>query len=104
MREDARQRNEIPWHAWDGFGAEEGEPQEGFLVSRMKKRTKRAKKPKMVTRESQTDSSDEDAQARGVTVAQVHVAPAELPVTTSIATLCVTPRRLCSVKCVFRID
>ena len=52
MREDERHRNEVPWYAWNELGAEGEEPQEGFLLSRTKKRIKRVDKSRMVTRGS----------------------------------------------------
>ena len=90
MREDPRHSAQVPWYAWDDLGAEGVEPRGDFIARKNKKRSRRAEKPRFVSRGTQTDSSDEEMRTEVRTVAQVHASPVEIPVTTSAATSFVT--------------
>ena len=97
MREHPRQYNEVPWYRWNVIGAEEGVLEEGFTIEKARKSMKRLNKSVMMTRGTQTDSSDENTVTKGRTVAQVH-APAEIFVSTSASTVYVNtgPRTMMS--------
>ena len=88
LHEDLRQRERVPWYAWDSEGGERSEAPDGqaFVELRQRKPGKGRVEvggPGKVSRGTQTDSSgDESAPRDQVTVAIVHQ-PADVPVSTS---------------------